>query len=168
MFGKVLWGLKWMCPPQAIFSAWSSFSNSGHICKHPGCKSVPELSLWPQLSPFSFFSCCSAWLWEAFSFVPWDRGGRAALTLVCFYTGVRASSGFQHNMGKIFSKTLCLKGAPISFTAVAVQANVLRNKQLWHSAFPSVSGFHLKTVLGVPCCRFSSSVHLRWFLKYFN
>ena len=50
-----------------------------------GCKSV-SVSLWPQLSPFSFSPGFSAWLWEAFSFVPWTGGGGAALALVCSYT----------------------------------------------------------------------------------
>lgn len=53
-FGEVLWSLGWMCPPQMMSSAWSSFSKSGHVYKYPGCKSVPELVYGHKFSSFPF------------------------------------------------------------------------------------------------------------------
>lgn len=43
--GEVLWGLRWMCPFQTKFLAWGSSSNSDHVYKYPGCKSVQSWSM---------------------------------------------------------------------------------------------------------------------------
>ena len=120
-FGEVLRGLTLMCLLQTIFSTWRSFSNSGHIYKHPGYKFV-SVSLWPQLFPFFFFFPL------LFCSLGWGRVSFRSSLFVCVVLGrMGGSSSFQHSIGKISSEILCLKEASLSFTA-AIQANILRNK----------------------------------------
>ena len=148
-FAEVFWGLRLMGLLQTIFSTWSSFSNSGHIYKHPGYKFVPELVCGHKFPPFSFSSCCS--------FVPWDGEEQLWIWFVCLFAfgGVGGSSSFQHSMGKISSETLCLKGAPLSIHS----CNTYKYPQQYRKISSGISSFGTLTFYFPLCCRFPSENH---------